>query len=207
MDFRVFPLLIGLMLISLLVISAGTYSSFENEEIFFTPYVKSQLQWFGIGWIVYFFFSGLDYHKLREWTWFFYIAIVLMLIGVFFVPSIHGVHRWYRLLGFYCQPAEYAKLIVIITMSWFLEYKGPRVRNRGSALQALLIVAIPFILILKEPDLDTALVLYPIAIVMFYFGGIKKRVVLFMTVLALIGLIFVSMLFLGGLSHEKLRPT
>ena len=206
-DFRIFPLLIALMIISLLVISSATYASLEGEaDVFFTPLVKTQLQWFGVGWIVFFFFSGLDYHKLREWTWFLYIGIILLLIGVFFTPSIHNVHRWYRLFGFNFQPSEYAKLIVIITLSWFLEYKGARIRNRGTSFQALLIVLIPFILILKEPDLDTALVLYPISIVMLYFGGIKKRVIFFMTSLALIGLVFVSMMFLGAISHDALRP-
>lgn len=207
MDFRVFPLLIGLMVVSLLVISSATYYSPDGEsDIFLTPLVKSQIQWFAVGWVVYFFFSGLDYHKLREWTWFLYAIIIILLIGVFFTPSIHNVHRWYRLFGFNFQPSEYAKLIVIIALSWFLEYKGKRIRNRGSALQAALIVLVPFLLILKEPDLDTALILYPIAIVMFYFGGIKRRIVLLMTSIAVIGIFFVSMMFLGVISHEALRP-
>jgi len=79
--------------------------------------------------------------------------------------------------------------------------------ERGkAAFQAILIVFIPFILILKQPDLGTALVLYPIGLVMFYFGGVKKKVIYTMITLGIAGLLFVICMFLGILSHEELRP-
>ncbi|MCI0382630.1 MAG: FtsW/RodA/SpoVE family cell cycle protein [Chlamydiae bacterium] len=206
-DFRFILIISALMAISLLVISSTTADQHEIEnDIFFTSYVKNQLQWFVIGWVIYFFFAGLDYRKLREWTWFFYIAILLILIGLFFVPSIQNVHRWYRILGFTFQPSEYAKLVLVMTLSWFLEYKGNRAKYPIAALQGILIFLIPFFLILKQPDLGTALVLFPVALVMFYLGGIKKAIVLTMTGTAVAGLIFSSSIFLGFLSHETLRP-
>jgi rod shape determining protein RodA len=67
-------------------------------------------------------------------------------------------------------------------------------------------VFLPFLLILKQPDLGTAFVLYPIALVMFYFGGIKKRVIQVMGFIALGGLVFISAMFLGFIDHEAFRP-
>ncbi|MBI2742703.1 MAG: FtsW/RodA/SpoVE family cell cycle protein [Chlamydiales bacterium] len=202
-DFRVIPILLGLMMISLLVISATT-----GEEGFLTPLTQSQLQWFALGSAVFLFFAGFDYRKFREWAWILYIGMLILLIGLFFTAPIQNVHRWYRLpfIGIAVQPSEYAKLIVVIALSWFLENRTNETQQRRSTWQAILIVLIPFILILKQPDLGTALVLYPIALVMFYFGGIKKRVTAIMSLLGIAGLVFVSLMFLGILSHEELRP-
>lgn len=206
-DLRIIPLIAALMIISLLVISATTLQQgdFELEELF-TPFVKNQLKWFGIGWLCFVVFSAMDYHKLREWSWVLYVVMLLLLIGVFFTPTIRNVHRWYRIGGFTFQPAECAKLIVVFVLSWFLEYKGNRVRQSGTTWQALAIVLVPFVLILKQPDLDTALILFPVALVMFYFGGIKRRVVLTMGLLAIAAVAFVSLMFLGVISHDRLRP-
>ncbi len=208
-DFRTLPILVGLMLISLLVISSTTQELGEfAEENFWTPLAKNQLQWFGIGSLVYLFFAGFDYRKLRDWTWVLYVVMLLMLIGLFFAPTIQNVHRWYRLplIGGTLQPSEYAKLIVVIALSYFLEQREREARQKRSVFLALLIVLVPFVLILKQPDLGTALVLYPIALVMFYFGGVKKRVLFVMTLLAVLALLVVISLFLGFLSHEEMRP-
>lgn len=208
LDFRVIPLLLALMGISLLVISATTGDMGEGAASFLTPTTKNQIQWFVIGWAVYLLFAGMDYHRLREYTWILYAGMILMLLGLFFTAPIQNVHRWYRVpfLGFMVQPSEYAKLIVVIALSWFLERKGEQMRRGKVAFQAILIVLIPFMLILKQPDLGTSLVLYPIALVMFYFGSIKRKVIVTMVILGLSGLLFVICMFLGLLSHEEMRP-
>jgi rod shape determining protein RodA len=208
-DFRTIAILLVLMIISLMVISATTGDAADlTEETIFTPLVKSQIRWFGIGWAVYFFFAGFDYRKLKEFTWVMYVGMLLLLFGLFFVPAIQNVHRWYRIpfVNFAFQPSEYAKLIVVMTLSLFLENKADEISRKRATLKAILIVLIPFLLILKQPDLGTALVLYPIALVMFYFGGISKKVISVMSAMAVGGLIFVSMMFLGFISHEEFRP-
>lgn len=203
LDLRVLPLLLGLMCMSLLVISATT-----GEEGFWTPMTRSQVQWFVLGWGVYFFFAAFDYHKLRSCAWVLYALVIVMLVGLFFTPAIQNVHRWYRIpgLGMALQPSEYAKLIVVIALSTFLEGRQSAIAQGRGTWQAILIVLVPFLLILKQPDLGTALVLYPIALVLFYLGGMRKRVVAIMSTLALAALTFVLMMFMGVLSHEELKP-
>jgi rod shape determining protein RodA len=150
----------------------------------------------------------MDYHKLRECSWLLYSAIIILLIGLYFTAPIQNVQRWYRVpfIGGTFQPSEYAKLSVVIALSWFLEYKGARIKQALSTAQAIFIVIVPFLLILKQPDLGTALVLYPTALVMLYFAGVKRRVIAVMSTLAVGGLVFVSLMFLGFLSHEEMRP-
>jgi rod shape determining protein RodA len=210
MDFRVIPVIFALMVISLLVISAYSIPNTLDsvEEPFVTPMVKTQIQWFLIGSVVYLFCAAFDYNKLRELTWILYPLTILALIGLFFTDPIQRVHRWYRVpfLPFTFQPSEQTKLIVVITLSWFLERNKGQSASLSTAFFGLLIVGIPFILILKQPDLGSALVLFPITLVMFYFGGIHPTIVRVMSWLGGIGLIIVAIFFLGFVSHEQLRP-
>lgn len=209
-DFRVIPVIIALMIISLLVVSSYTAELTTDgvEEGFFTPLTKHQLQGFALGSAVFLFFAGFDYNKLREWTWILYLLMIISLVGLFFTDTIQGVQRWYRVpfINFSFQPSEYAKLIVVISLSWFLERRRSTAGTWGTALSGALIAGIPFILIFKQPDLGTALVLFPITLVMFYFGDIHPAVVRMMTTLGALMLVFVAFIFLGVVSHEDVRP-
>ncbi len=209
-DFRIVPVLIGLIISSLLAISSYTTDGSPEalEGTFFTPAVFRQIKGILLGVGVFIFFAGFDYNKLREWTWFLYALMIIALVGLFFVPAIQNVHRWYRLpvIGMNFQPSEYSKLIVVIALSWFLERQRAESRSWKTAFFALLIMGIPFLLILKQPDLGTAFVLFPVSLVMFYFGDINPWVI---RIMALIGgciLLFTALIFLGVISHEEIRP-
>lgn len=209
-DFRMVAVVLGLMWMSLLVLSSSSMSSAidPTDEPFLTPLVRSQLRWFAIGSVVFAFFAGFDYNKLREWTWGLYVIALVALVGLFFAPAIQNVHRWYRIpfLGMNAQPSEFAKLIVVIAMSWYLERARTQSRQWSTALTAGLIAGIPFILIFKQPDLGTALVLIPISLVMFYIGDLNPTVIRLGTWVLTVTLAIVALFFLGGLPHEELRP-
>lgn len=209
-DFRVIPVILSLMFISLLVVSSYSADHLfdQFEDPFLTPMVKHQLQWFAIGWSVFFFFAAFDYNKLREWTWILYFVMVVLLFGLFFTDPIQRVHRWYRLPIIHAsfQPSEYSKLIVVITLSWFLERRKTKAASLSTAFFGMLIVGIPFFMILKQPNLGTALVLFPVALVMFYFGDLHPFVVRLMTWAGGLALVAVAIIFLGMVSHEDLRP-
>jgi rod shape determining protein RodA len=69
------------------------------------------------------------------------------------------------------------------------------------------IVGLPFLLILKQPDLGTALMFYPIALTMGYVAGIHKGIQKFVAGAGLALLLIVTLMFVGILDHEKMRPT
>lgn len=198
------------MAISLLVVSSYSLEPTldSTEEPFFTPQVKRQIEGFLLGILSFLFLAGFDYNKLREITWLLYALMLLALIGLFFTDSIQRVHRWYKIpfIGLSLQPSEYAKLVVVISLSWFLERRSSQASQISTALLGGVIVGIPFILILKQPDLGTALVLYPITLVMFYFGGIHPKVVKFLTICGALVLLLVAFIFSGILPHEEIRP-
>lgn len=207
-DLRIVPIVICLMGVSLLVISSMTGGEGEWEDLsFWTPLVKSQTRWFFLGWAIFFLFAAFDYKKLRDWSLFLYLATLLLLIGLFFVSPIQNVHRWYRLPGIASyQPSEQAKLILVIALGWFLERKGNQVQTLGTALQMAGIVGLPFFLILKQPDLGTAIVFIPIALCIGYFAGIHRIIFRFLTGSSLVILALSAMIFLNVVSHETMRP-
>lgn len=210
LDFRVIPIILGLMVISLLIISSFTVDTLPegSEDRFFTPIVRNQVQWYVMGWGVYLFFASFDYNKLREWTWVLYGLMLIALLGLFFTDAIQRVHRWYRIpfLGISVQPSEYAKLIVVIALSWYLERKSSEATSWKTIFGASTIVGIPFFLILKQPDLGTAFVLFPITLTIFYFGNLRKSVVKVLSYAGAVLILFVATIFLDIIPHESLRP-
>lgn len=209
-DFRIIPVIIGLMIASLLVLSSSSLNPAGDpgEEPFVTFLVKSQLQWFVIGTFVYIFFAGFDYNQLREWSWILYGGMLVLLVGLFFVPSIQNVHRWYRIpfLNMSFQPSECAKLVVVIALSWYLERCRSYSHRWSTVLTAGLIAGVPFILIYKQPDLGTALVLIPVTLGMFYIGDLHPTLVKLGAWAMGLGLAIVALFFLDILPHEQLRP-
>ena len=90
----------------------------------------------------------------------FYGVGLLLLVAVLFAPAVKGAHRWIDIGSFSLQPSEFMKIAVIFILARFLAEK----RNRPDSFRVLVIGAaiafVPFLLVMKEPDLGTALV-YP----------------------------------------------
>ncbi len=202
-DWRILPSIVALMFISLLVISSMTG---EPEDGFWTPYVKSQLRWFLLGWATFAAVASFDYRKLRNFGWVFYAIMIVLLLGLYFTAPIQNVHRWYRIpgIGINIQPSEHAKLAVAIALASFLEKQ--RNPNLAVSLQAGLLVGVPFLLILKQPDLGTALILFPIALAMGYFAGLHKGFIRVLSITGASVLTMILCLFIGVFSHDDLRP-
>lgn len=209
-DIRMILIMFAIMCTSLITISS--YSSAFQTEFgdtgFMTPMVRGQIQWFAIGWGFFFLFAACDYNKLREYAWAIYALTLIALVGLFFTDSIQRVHRWYKIpfIHFNAQPSEAAKLAVIIALSWFLERRSNSSRLLSTAFGALCIAGIPFLLILKQPDLGTALVLYPMTLVMCYFGDVHPFVMRILVFMGILALMVVSLIFSGIISHEEARP-
>jgi rod shape determining protein RodA len=202
LDLRIIPLVLALMLVSLLVLSSVT-----GEGPFWTPVVKSQLRWYCLGFVVFALFAAIDYRRLRDFAPLLYGITLVILAGLFFVSPIQNVHRWYRIPGVMSiQPSEQAKLILILALGWFLERKEATIGRLKTALQMCLIAGAMFLLILKQPDLGTALVLFPITLVMGYLAGIHPGVTKAMVGIGCAMLAISALFFLGIVSHEAMRP-
>lgn len=212
--------LLLLMALSLLVIASKasyTYTQVCEDLLpkevqlnrsFWIPLVKSQCSWCSLGWCCFLACAALDYRRLREWSWPLYTLGLIALIGLFFAPSIQSVHRWYRIrpLNASIQPAEYAKFSSILALAWWCERAGRSLPRFLPTLGGLFITLVPFALILKEPDLGTALLLWPVSLGMLHFAGAHRGLLLLVNSAGAAGLALCVVLFLGLIPFEAIQP-
>jgi cell division protein FtsW len=116
-----------------------------------------------------------------------------LLAACFVMPSVARVNRWISLFGIRFQPSELAKVSLIIYLAYYLEQKKHRLHEWRVLVQPLGTIGLITILILKEPDYGTALLLFGICGLMLFIGGVKLR---YLAALALIaGAVFTVYLF------------
>jgi rod shape determining protein RodA len=121
----------------------------------------------------------VDYHTLARWSFVAYWVTILALLAVL-VPHIGTTHgwgarRWIDLGPFQFQPSEFAKLAFILAAANFLSRPPDELRQRTVFWKGIGLMMLPFGLILKEPDLGSALVLLPTGLVMMFVAGTPKR--------------------------------
>ena len=164
-------------------------------------YMK-QLRWGVAGWACYFAAAVWDYRGLRGNAWMIYAAaLVLLVVVLLWGQVIYGARRWLMLFGMGLQPSELAKLGFIGVTAWYLGQPRVALDRWRTVAAVLVLVAVPAALVLKEPDLGTALVLMAVALCLMFAGGVSgKR----LAALALIGLLGASFVVAALLLPEKL---
>ncbi|MBN2301738.1 MAG: rod shape-determining protein RodA [Lentisphaerae bacterium] len=193
-----------LTLAILLLLVAGVlfvYSScyVNPEQPVRTLYLK-QVMWALVGLMCYLIFAMIDYHKLGTLSWWAYAVCILLLVLVLFIGKrIYGARRWLMLFGIGIQPSEFAKVAVVIVLANVLSQPGLDFRNVKVIGLILTIVALPVFLIMKEPDLGTAMIFVPTAMVMLFVAGMPIKTLVYMVVMAVVVvLLLLGVLFLPG---------
>lgn len=145
---------------------------------------KKQLLFMGIGIVIWFFLIFFDYRWLIPGTFVIYpFSLLLLVIVLLFGTELYGAKRWLSIGGFSYQPSELAKLGVILSVSFLLSRRKANINNPLWALGVIILTAIPFLLIYKEPDLGTALVLLPIVGAILFSAHLKLRWILALLIL------------------------
>ncbi len=136
------------------------------------PYYVRQLVWFGMGATLAALIVCFDYRFLVSLGPVFYaVAIVLLLIVEFAGVEAKGGQRWLPMGG---QPSEFTKLALVYMLAWYFTTIRERIRKIHYFLLTFLIPAIPGFLILKQPNLGTAMLLAPVVFIMLYAAGCKR---------------------------------
>lgn len=121
---------------------------------------------------------SFDYRKWRNPTFvfpFLFVCLVL-LVAVFFLDRSHNTHRWIKLGLFSFQPSELAKLALIFFFAYFLESRIHHINNiRRTLLPAMAVLGLTVLLIVKEPDLGTAVASVLVCLAILFIAGIDWR--------------------------------
>jgi len=171
-------------------------ASYPHNAYGMAPYIR-QSYFFLMGFCTFVFIISFDYQELHSLNYPFYVFISALLIVAFFVgDKAGGAQRWINLGFFRLQPSEPAKLMLIIALASF--YSRKEVVDGYSIKQLLVpvvLTAVPFILILLQPDLGTALMFGIIFVSMTIFVKLRVSTYVILGSLAL---------GLGGFAWEKL---
>ncbi len=100
----------------------------------------------------------------------------LMLIGVFLMGGTNGAHRWIRFAGTTVEPSELAKPVIVLFLAWFLQTRMHLINDlKATIIPAVLPPLVYILLILKEPDLGTAMVCGAVLMLMLYLAGLNVK--------------------------------
>src|ERR1700676_4288993 len=163
-----------------------------------------QLRWLGTGIVFMFIVSGIDYHLILGQAPILYLIGIAALIAVLLVGHTRfGAKRWIPVLGEFLQVSELVKLIIIIALARFFAEVGSEELSLRDLIKAGLLVGLPLVLILKQPDLGTALVLMPLLVVGAFLAGLQWQ---HASVITLVGVLLVGSVFFPPVSRHILKP-
>ncbi len=174
--------ILGLSVLGVLFIFSSSYDKPGYFEL-------KQCVWIAAGLVVYFMAASVGYRSFLSLSYLFYVISILLLIAVIFIGQrVYGAQRWIVLGPIVVQPSEFAKIFTLLALVKYVGMHDPRTSQWRGIAGALAIVFIPFLIILKQPDLGSALLFIPMLLTVLFLWGIHIRYLVFTFVSALVTL-------------------
>lgn len=144
---------------------------------------KKQIIFFIIGFLLLFITGRANYSLFRFSAGSLYIVCLILLVGLLFFGSvIHGTKGWFMAGGFSFQPVELVKLSVILILALLASREARSFKTLGFFLKSLVLVLLPSILIMIQPDFGSALILWFIWLAMIVLAGVRQRYLLVLVI-------------------------
>lgn len=189
-----------LIVIGCVALYSATQST-EHDELF------KQLIWLGISIPVLIAVITIDYELILKSAPVGYGIMLVMLVAVLFTKPINGATSWFIIGSVSLQPSEFAKIFVILTLAMVIskvQEKGKSEISKPTKLGlCLLVLVVPILLIIKQPDYGTAIAFVIATIFMLFAAGIDKKYII--GALALTVIILPIMYFFILPDHAKTR--
>ena len=188
-------LLLFIMSFGLLVLYSGSGSS--------EAAVHRQLVRYGVALLGMVIITQINLRHVQRWMPLLYIAGLLLLVAVLlFGVGAKGAQRWLAIPGLpRFQPSEIMKLVVPLTVSWYLASR-PRPPQLSHVIIAMALVLVPMMLITKQPDLGTSLLIGCSGVFVIFFAGLLLRYVIVAIILSAAGL---PLLWMGMREYQQQR--
>ncbi|HSB62238.1 MAG TPA: putative lipid II flippase FtsW [Vicinamibacteria bacterium] len=177
-DLTLFTVTVALLGFGLVMVWSASSALAQERHGSAYFFLVKQAVWSVIGMAALVVGLRLDYRRLRSpaFVYTVVIAATLLLILVLFQRPVNEAHRWIRLGALSFQPAELAKLAVILFLAYHIERRAERVNDFLSSLfPALLLIGWFAFLVYIQPDLGTAATIVATAGVMLYLAGVRLR--------------------------------
>lgn len=140
--------------------------------------MRRQAIWAVLGIVSFLLLSFVDYKEIQHFAWVVYVVTVLALVATYFFPEVNGANRWILIGGASLQPSEFAKPAMAAVLAASLvrrrdEPEGPLTWRKIG--RTLLLLALPALLIVRQPDLGTTMVFAFMTVVMLWVAGATGR--------------------------------
>ena len=169
-------------------------------------YLKRQVLFFVISGVVFVVMAVFDYRRWEQLATILYVAIVVALLAVLSPvgSSALGSQRWFAIPGspLQLQPSEFATLVLIIAIATYCA-RRPEGLDFRDLVRMVLMAALPIVLIIKQPDLGTAIVCSVILLVMLAVAGMPGRYLILLVVGAVV--VVIAALELGLVKHYQIQ--
>lgn len=168
-----------------------------------TDLFPRQVTWAMLGVPLFTLAALIPYRQWQPYSYPFFAVTLPLLIVVFWMPPRNGARCWIPLGIFDLQPSELAKLAYIMTLAYYLMYRD-NFRRLTGLVPPFLVTLIPAGLILKEPDLGSAMLFLPVLLAMLFAAGARPRHLLLAIIL---GAASLPVFWMGMSSEQKSRIT
>lgn len=198
----------GILICSIILLAIGLIALFSaTQETGFSEF-KKQIMWFLVSIPVVIVVILIDYNTIAKLSPFFYGFFIILLIAVLFTKPINGATSWFEItdtLKF--QPSELAKIFVIMFLATIMVKLQERNKNDINKISRLaiilLIVGVPLLLIIKQPDYGTAMAFIISTLLMLFVAGIDKKYIIITAIIIVVTVPLIYMYVLP--EHAKTR--
>ena len=161
--------------VGLVILSASTLASLHVGRAGGSVAIR-QLAWFGVGIFALVFVASIDYRRLVRAAPLFYVLGLGGLVAVFVLGrTVSGARRWLFVGPISVQPSELFKLCFVLMAVWLLTSRWAQPVGKTVLVMAAPLAVVPAALIVKQPDLGTALLLFPVLIALLVAAGMQMR--------------------------------
>jgi rod shape determining protein RodA len=204
---RVDPLLLlatlGLIAASVYFVHRATLNDIAGDP---NHFMYRQLAYAGVGLVLMFLISRLDYSRLREWKWGIYAFLITSILLVYALGfTARGSRRAIEFGFFNFQASELGKLLLVVALSAFTVDRLRRLGDRETTSRILLLALFPAMLVVAQPDLGSGLVYLAIVLAVLFVAGAKWTHFAAVGALAAAALVLV-LLVAPALGVEVLKP-
>lgn len=173
-----FVAMVLLIAVGVTMIYSATSGPLEAEGLDPFLAMRKQAIWAVIGIVAFLLLSFADYKEIEHFAWVVYAVTVLALVATYFFPEVNGARRWILIGGASLQPSEFAKPAMAAVLAATLVRKrdepdGPLSWRKIG--RALALMALPALLIVRQPDLGTTMVFVFMTAVMLWVAGAGGR--------------------------------
>lgn len=172
----------GLLIVAIILTAIGLIALFSATQETEYDEFKKQIIWFVASIVMMVIVMLINYETLVKLSPIFYGIFIILLIAVLFTTPVNGATSWFNIGAFSFQPSEFAKIAVILFLTFVISKIQQRYAEEINKPTRLLIIfavlALPLLLIIKQPDYGTAMAFCIALAMMLFTSGIDKKYII-----------------------------